>query len=71
MKEKMEKIKQKAIVLWKKLKKMLLSILAAAVITGLGYFLYVHRRVIKAALRGESVPACKHSHCKCFRRKKK
>ena len=33
------------------------------------YMLYVHRRVIKAAVLGEETPECPHDHCGKFHNK--
>ncbi len=51
MKEKLQKIKEKVKALWIKIKKLVLSLLAAAILTCLGYFVYTNRKLIRAVLR--------------------
>lgn len=62
MKEKLEKA-------WMKVGKFLFWALVTALCCGLTYLVFVHRRVIVAALKGEALPAppaggCCHSFCK-------
>ncbi len=55
----------------KKIKKLLLALLLVAAAACLTYMVYVHRRVIRAILKGEPVPACPPQHHKgCCRGQK-
>ena len=73
MKETVQKIKEKVKAFWNKFKKMLLSLLAAASLTGLCYFIYEHRKMIRAAVRftAKRISKRKNKQGKCSGRKKK
>lgn len=62
MKEKLQK-------LLKKLKKVLICALITALLGCCMYLVYVHRRVIKAALKGEPMPKCPHWLPRAFKKK--
>ena len=44
----------------KKLKKLAAKVCLIMLGCGCGYLLYVHRRVIRAAIKGEDMPKCPH-----------
>ena len=73
MKEKLQKFKEKVKSLWDRFKKMLLSLLAAAVLSCLCYVIYEHRKVIRATLlfATKTLSKCTFKFCKCAFRKKK
>ena len=64
LKEKMEEA-------WMKVGKFLLWTLAALCCACLTYMVYVHRDVIKAAVKGEPLPKGKGKCCHCVCKKKK
>ena len=64
MKKKLEKA-------WLKVGKFLLWVLLTALCCFTGYMLFVHRKVIIAAIKGEKLPESKDSsRCPCLCRKK-
>ncbi len=64
MKEKLEKA-------WLKVGKFLLWALLAACCCFVTYMLFVHRKLIIAAIKGEKLPEPQEgSRCPCFRKKK-
>ena len=75
MSEKLEKIKEKLAKAWMKVGKILLWALLAALCGGLCYMLFVHRKVIAAAIKGEPLPEgkgkCCHAPCKKLCKKSK
>lgn len=65
MKKKLEKA-------WMKVGKFILWALLAALCCCLTYFVFVHRRVILAAIKGEKLPEAPKGHCChkfCFKKK--
>lgn len=62
MKEKFQKF-------LKKLLKCLLTLLVIALVCFCTYMVYVHRNVIRAAIKGEPMPEATKGHC-CHRKKK-
>ena len=62
MKEKLEKA-------WMKVGRFLFWALATALCLWLSYMVFVHRRVILAAIKGEPLPAHAGKCHRCFRKK--
>ena len=71
MNEKLEKFKEKLAQAWLKVGKILLWALLAALCGGLCYMLFVHRKVIAAAIKGEPLPEGKRAVCKTHKPCKK
>ena len=62
-----EKLKQA----WINFGKFLLWALAILLCGWLTYMVFVHRKLIRAAIKGEPLPECKSGKfCPCFRKKK-
>ena len=57
-------MKEKCKELGKKLKKLLCILLIAALVCGCSYMVYAHRRVIRAAIKGEPMSKAPHQHCR-------
>lgn len=56
---------------WMKVGKFLLWALLAVLCGWLTYMVFVHRKVIRAAIKGEPLPERKNGKCcPCFRKKK-
>ena len=69
--EEKKSLKEKMEEAWMKVGKILLCVLAAALCGCLTYFVFVHRNVIKAAMKGEPLPKAPGGKCcPAFCRKK-
>ena len=64
-------MKEKAAKFWEKAKKIILKVLLVLCLAFVTYMVYLHRRVIRAYIKGEpipeseSCPAAKHHLCCC------
>ena len=70
--EEKKTLKEKMAEAWMKVGKILLWTLVALCCGWVTYMVFVHRNVIKAAIKGEPLPAApKGKCCHCFCKKKK
>ena len=68
--EKPCKLKEKLDEFEKKLGKLLLRLLLIALVCGLSYLVYVHRKAIRALIKGEPLPQMPKERCCPFAGKK-